>query len=230
MYRLNPLQRNVLITTDEVIFHAPTKHNLDPRTIQQSIIIAEERFIRPSLCDDFYEALIAAKNLEITDDNKAAQQALYNGSQQAGAQAYTLKNGDVVNAMEYLSDAYKTLWKQHLWKLTAECVMIVSTPEAFVQFTSEGAVHTNPVAGPMTSATVTTPDLRSMKWIMDKKLMDRIDPLIEAMHVWLCKRVATYPLYTKECDCDASGVAYQRKTNMILGLYDDDETKSCNCE
>ena len=223
MYRINPLYRNVLITTDEVIFHAPTKHTLDPRTIQQSIIIAEERFIRPALCNAFYEDLIAKKNLEITDANKEAQQLLYNNSKQPGAEAYNLKSDDVLNAMEYLSAEYKTLWK-----LTAECVMMVSTPEAFVQFSSEGVIHNNPIAGPMTSATITTPELKSVRWIMDKKLMDRIDPLIEAMHVWLCANKNNYPLYCKECECDANGVAYKRKSDIILSLYDD-EPQNCNC-
>lgn len=225
MYRVNFLMRNVLITPDEVVFHAPTKHTLDPRTIQNSIIIAEERFVRPALTDAFYEALCSEKNKEITADNKAAIEAAISAS--VGSQV-TLEVGDIVNALEYLNSDYKTFWKQHLWKLTAECVMLIAVPEAFVQFGSEGLVHNAPPAGPMTSSGVVSPELKTVKWSMDKKMMDRIDPLIEAMHAWLCKRKQTYPLYTKACDCDASGVAYQRKTDFIFGIYDDEE-ESNNC-
>jgi hypothetical protein len=55
--------RNVLITTDEVIFHAPTKQTLDPRTIQNSIIIAEERFIVPAIDYPLYYELASTKNV-----------------------------------------------------------------------------------------------------------------------------------------------------------------------
>lgn len=225
MYRINPLKRNVLITTDEVVFHAPTKHTLDPRTIEQHIIIAEERIIRVALGYDFYRALVDSKNVLITDGNKAAQQALVNASLPVGSQAQVLNTGDIVNAYEYLSADNKLLWTEHLWKLCAECVMLAAYPEGFVQFGSEGAHHTQPQQMPMGGSGVVTPDLRSMKWSMDKKMMDRIDPLRESMHLWLCKKQKAdstkYTDYEKTCDCDADGVAYKRKSDIILGLYDD---------
>lgn len=217
--------RNVLITTDEVIFHAPTKQTLDPRTIQNSIIIAEERFIRPALGDDFYEALIESKNIVIDSGNKSTYESQILA---ATGKAVTLIAGEILNAAELLSVDNLALWKQHLWKLTAECVMLLAVPEAFVQFGSEGVVHTSPVASPLNTTGISTPELKSVRWAMDKKLMDRIDPLMEAMHAWLCKRKASYPLYDKDCDCDANGVAYKRKTDWITGLYDDgDENSNC---
>lgn len=231
MYRLNPLMRNVLITTDEVIFHAPTKHTLDPRTIQQSIIIAEERFIRPALCYDLYESIVTAKNKLVTAENKDALQNEINGSLAPGSQSVVLKEGDIVNAIEYLSGDYITLWKTHLWKLTAECVMLLAVPEAFVQFASEGVVHTSPMASAINASGISTPELKSVRWAMDKKLMDRIDPLIEAMHVWICKQRSSdsskYAGYCKACDCSADGVAYKRKSDWVMGVYDDDQ--NCDC-
>lgn len=231
MYRLNQLKRNVLITTDEVIFHAPTKHTLDPRMIEQSIIIAEERLIRPALGYELYEAIRAEKNLVITAGNKAAQESLINSSLPSGSATVTLAEGDIVNAQEYLSADYKLLWNEILWKLTAESVMLLATPEGFIQTGSEGPVHNQPASGPMTTAGMVTPELRAIKWLMDKKMMDRIDPLREAMHLWICKQKdanrSKYPLYTKYCDCNADGVAYKRKTDIILGAYDDDETDDC---
>ncbi|SHK92552.1 hypothetical protein SAMN05444266_101609 [Chitinophaga jiangningensis] len=222
MYRINPLLRDVLITTDEVIFHAPTKHTLDPRTIQQSIIVAEERLVRPALGDGMYYDIARIKNQEITDDNRGGFLQLL---PEAG-----LVNGDVINAMEFLSVDYLLLWKQHLWKLTAECVMLLSTPEAFVQFSSAGVTHSVPASGPMTTAGEVSPTLATVKWMMDKKMMDRVDPLMEAMHTWLCANKRKYPLYKKDCGCDTKGVAYKRKSDLVLGLYDDvDNHENCNC-
>jgi hypothetical protein len=169
MYRLNPLYRNILITTDEVIFHAPTKHTLDPRTIENSIIVAEERIIREALGYDYYMALIDAKNKVVTDDNKSDLQTKITASLPEGAEAITLANGDIVNALEFLSTDNQALWKQHLWKLTAECVLLAAFPDGFVQFGSEGVFHQQSTGGPMSGAGVVTPELRSMKWMMDKK-------------------------------------------------------------
>lgn len=225
MYRINPLKRNVLITFDEVVFHGPTQHKLDPRVIEQSIIIAEEGIIRVALGYDFYRALVDSKNTLITSGNKAAQQTLIMDSLPAGSQDVVLNEGDIVNAYENLSAENKTLWTEHLWKLTAEVVILIAYPEGFVQIGSEGVHHKNPPVGPLTNTSIVSPDLRTMKWAMDKKHMMRIDPLREAMHLWLCKQQKAdstkYTLYEKYCDCNADGVPYKRKTDVIIGIYDD---------
>lgn len=222
----------MIITADEVIFHAPTKQTLDVRMIEQSIIVAEERLIRPALGFDLYTAIIDSKNKVVTAGNLSALQAELSAAVPDSATLTTLKEGDIVNAMEYLSAENLALWKQHLWKLTAECVMLLAFPEGFVQFGSEGTVHSQPASGPMSTGMV-TPELRSIKWAMDKKMMDRIDPLREAMHQWLCKKQKAdstlYVLYTSPCDCDVDGVAYKRKTDIVLGLYDEVDDVDLNC-
>jgi hypothetical protein len=225
MYRLNQLQRNVLITPDEVIFHAPTDHTCDSRKIINAIIIAEERFIRPALTYELYEQLIDEKNLVITSGNIAATRTAIEAATDSNI---TIKAGDIINAAEYLPTASLKLWKQHLWKLVAECVLLIAMPDAFVQFGSSGVIHPNPPAGPMTTSGVVTPSLGAVKWTMDKKLMDRIDPLTEAMHLFICKNKTLYPNYDRACDCDSKGVAYKRKTNYVLRIYDD-EPKNCKC-
>jgi len=234
MYSLNPLKRNVLITKDEVIFHAPTQNTVDPRMIEQSIIVAEERFIRPALGYEYYQQLLTTKNKLITDANKATLQTEINASMPEGSQDVVLVKNDIVNASEYLSADNLVLWYEHLWKLTAEAVMLLALPEGFVQFGSEGTIHKQAPAGPMSTGGIVTPDLRSMKWMLDKKLMDRIDPLIESLHEWFClqrKNDRTkYTLYTKPCPCDQDndGIGFKRKSQFILGLYDDDPDP-CNC-
>lgn len=222
MYRLNHLMRNVLITTDEVIFHAPTKQTLDPRTIQNSIIIAEERFIRPALDFDMYYELADSKNVVVTNANKAILQANMVGG-------VVLKEGDVVNAFEQMSSDNQKLWKEHLWKLTAECVMLIAFPEGFVQFSSEGVIHTSPIASPLNTTGVSTPELKSMKWAMDKKQQDRIDPLLESLHDYICRNKAKYLKYKKECPCD-NETRNVKRSDLVLGLYDDiDQTPGCGC-
>lgn len=234
MYRVNYLQRNVLITTDEVIKHAPTQHTFDPRNIEHSIIIAEERFIRPALGHDFYEALLAEKNLVITSGNLAAQQALLEesmGEQPEGVDFPELVEGDIVNAFEYMSEENQELWKAILWKLCAEAVLFVSYPENFIQIGASGLVHNQPASGPMNTSGVVTPELKSVKWAMDEKLMSRIHPLETAMHLWLCKKkdesTSAYELYEKTCACDEDGVAYKRKSGFVLGIYDDEDDPNC---
>lgn len=231
MYNRNLLLRNVLITPEEVLFHGPTNHTFDIRNIENSIIVAEERFIRPALGYDFYSALKTAKNKEITSDNQATEQVNYNSTLPSGAEAYTLIVGDVLNSYNYLAADDQILWKEHLWKLTAECVIMLAVPEGFVQFSAEGIIHKQPKSSQMITSGSVSPELSSVKWAMDKKMQDRIDPLREAMHLWLCKQKqatpSKYTLYDKTCDCNADGVAYKRKTDLILSIYDEDE--NCGC-
>lgn len=227
MYRLNNLERNVLITPDEVIFHAPTDHTIDHIKIQHAIIIAEERFIRPALTYELYEQLIAEKNLLITVGNLTATQDIINNALPGDSSQVVLQVGDIVNAAEFMATNSLLLWKQHLWKLTAEAVLLIAVPDAFVQFSSTGIVHAQPTSNAISAAGVVTPDLRSVKWIMDKKLMDRIDPLTEAMHVFLCYNKLNYPNYDRHCDCDSKGIAYKRKTDWVTGIYDSEQ--NCDC-
>lgn len=226
----------MLITVDEVIFHAPTGQTLDPRMIEQSIIVAEEGIIRVALGYDFYRALVDAKNTLVTSGNKESLQTTITNALPNGSQDVVLTAGDIVNAYELLTTENKTLWTEHLWKLTAEVVIMTAYPEGFVQLDSQGVHHKNAPAGPMTTGGLVSPDLRTVKWMLDKKQMMRIDPLREAMHLWICKQQKAdktkYTLYEKACDCDADGVAYKRKTDLVLTAYDEIDgidTGSC-CE
>lgn len=234
MYRQNPLLKKVLITADEVVFHAPVKHEVDRREIEQSIIIAEERFIRPQLGFDLYMELLDQKNIVVTAGNKATLENQVNQSLPTDSTAVTLKEGDIVNALELMSTAsYKELWTEHLWKLTAEAVMLITLPEGYIRFGSEGTHMSQPPAGPMSSSNIVAPELKALQYAIDKKLRDRIDPLTEAMHLWICyKRSQDKTLFTKyaqKCPCDdlPDGLSYKRKTQFLTDLYDDDENEDC---
>jgi hypothetical protein len=224
MYRVNTLQQNTLLTPDEVIFHVPTKQTLDPRTVLNSIIVTELRFIMQELGYDIYSDMINQKNVPVTSSNLADLQTHFTD--------VTLKIGDLVNASEFLSAPYLKLWKQgNLWKLCAEAVLLLAAPDEFIQFRTEGIVHPNPPASVMSSAGVVTPDLKSVRWMMDKKLSDRIDPLLESVKGFICATPSDYPKYTG-CPCtDDNGPqnSNSRRTNWVTGIYDSDD-KNCGCD
>lgn len=211
--------RNVLITAQEVLFHAPTKQAVDMRPIEQSIIVAEERFIRPKLGYDLYESLCAEKNKVVVEADLAELKTKTGNPE--------LKVGDLVNSFEFLSAPRQELWKQHLWKIVAECVMISAYPEGFVQFGAEGAFHNSPPAGLMVTSGLITPLLSSMKWAIDKKVNERLEPLLESMHLYICRNLSSFGNYIKACpDCNGNtGKSYTG--GIALGLYDDDEDGRC---
>lgn len=231
MYRLNLTYRNVLITADEVIARTPTSHTIDPEKVQHAIEIAEERFIVPVLGANFYDALAEEKNQHVTASNKAALQAEIDAAF-AGTQPYELQEGDIVNAAEFLSQPNRNLWNGYLWKLTAECVRFTAIPEAYAQFTSSGIMKPNTSTGSIGMSEAgkgVGVDLRDAKWLVDKWLQDRIDPLIESLKRYLCRNRGVYSLYAGACyDCGEE-TGHSRKTAWVLGIYDDDDDDRGRC-
>lgn len=220
MINQNRLLRNILITPAEVAFHAPISHEWEERTIGQSIIPAEERFIRVALGEEMYDEMRIQKNKEITNDNITAINTEFNTE---------FKVGDKVNSFTFLNESYKELWIEHLWKICAECVAFTAAPEGYVKQTVAGTVLAAPTQTPLSGPSAVAPGLQTVKWSMDKKLEDRIDPLLHSMHLWICKRKNLYPLYNKDCPCDEEPIAYKKKTHIILGIYDDEDDNKCGC-
>lgn len=220
MIGLNPLRTEVLITTDEVIFHAPMDHGCDPRIILQCIILAERRFVKPVLGSSLYETLIEKKNKLVTAANKAALQTELNTGRGADRETIVLNEGDYVNSDTYLDSNQQALWKKHLHKITAECVWLVALPVNRARFASKGVLKNNPetIAENRDSVTVDLPDL---KHLLDKGLNERVTVLIEDMHEYLCKN--GFVGYEKDCGCDSKGTPYRKSNGVIFGLYDDDD-------
>ncbi len=219
MYSLNKLNRNVLIMADEVIYHAPTAHVVDHRMIEQAIIIAEERFIKPAICKDLYEDFRNMKNVVVDNTNNATLNA---------ATSMTLVAGQVVNAIELVTNAwYKKLWFEYLWKICAEVVIYTATPTNFSEYTSQGEMINNPKSILNEGQGSSSASQKEVQWKMDKLLMDRIDPLIQAMHDWICDNKDNFPKYTcKQC-CSVDGISYKRKTGWIHGMYSNNSEKTC---
>lgn len=234
MHRVNTLGRPVLITPDEVLFHAAIEGDADLRLILQSIIPAEERIIAPALGDDFYYAFCNAKNQRVTSGNQASMLATINASRAAaGLTAIQLSNipiGCYVNAIEFVTDTTLVeLWEWHLHKLCAEAVDLMVTVPTWLRNTKAGQQKNNPeVIGGNNSGSASG-DRKDVQFKLDILMQDRIDPLAERMHLWLCKRKTSYPLYTKVCECDnPNGVGTARKTDWIFVDTKPEKKQGCN--
>jgi hypothetical protein len=235
MHLINRLGRNVLITPDEVIFHAATDQEIDARQILQNIIVAEERFIANTLGDKFYEDFISKKNVKITANNRAAMLVKINATLLSlNKTEITLNDipvGSIINAIELVENEwYVKLWDRFLWKLTAECVDMMTIVPSWLRHTSSGQQLNNPNAFGGNGAASASGSQKDVQFKIDTFLRDRIDPLTERMRLWICQNKEKFTLYEKSCgdlECggqsgsNPDGISHLGKTNFILGLYND---------
>lgn len=232
MYAINLLKRPVLITPDEVLFHAATDNSVDARQILQNIIIAEERIIAPALGDNFYETLIGLKNVTVSSSNQADLLTKINASLTASGKT-TITNtsipiGTMINAIDLVLNAeYLTLWNRFLWKLTAEAVDMMCIVPSWLRHTTQGQQKNNPEVIGGNGANSASGDRKDIQFKIDIWMQDRIDPLRERMHQYICNNKAKYPLYCKQCE-NADGISFSRKTDFVFGIYNDEKT--CGCE
>lgn len=227
MISVNYLRTKVLATSDDVIFHAPTDHNMDPRTINQSIIIAERRFIKPALGSTLYNTLVATKNILVTPANIAMLQATIDSAASTDREPIVLRSGDYVNSDGYFNTDEQLLWQEHLAKLVAEAVYFVTLPPARSRLGSRGLIKNFPeIIGPMSGEAVSA-DLRDLKHLMDRSLQDRISPLLDDMHDYMCE--VGFRGYERDCGCN-DGRPKGKKTDIVFGLYDSDAPCGCNGE
>jgi hypothetical protein len=227
MYRLNPLNRNVLITTDEVIAKAPIEQDVDVRNLQNAIEIAEERFIVPMIGDKMYEDFITMKNVVVTSGNKAALQTSVNAGNTGPT--IVLVEGQIVNAIEKVTNTwYVKVWNRYLWRICAECVAYVAIPTNAIKSASQGEMQNNP-SGPMGGQGASAVPLQMLKFKMDKILQDRIDPLIEAMRVWLCANKGETDLALWDSSsCESCQPTHKKMNGFVYGVYDDYKN-NCEC-
>jgi hypothetical protein len=222
MIGVNPLKTKVLVTTDEVIFHAPTDNTVDPRIILNNIIIAERRFIKPLLGVGIYNLIIDNKNLLVTSSNKDELQDIVNANRPADRQPIILNVGDYVNSDTYLNEQQQDLWLNYLHKIVAECVWFCALPVNRARFGAQGVIKNFPETIGQNQESVTI-DLKDLKHLLDKGLQERITPLIDDLHSYMCS--IRYPGYTRDCGCGESRT--KKMSGVIFGLYDDDKKKCC---
>lgn len=214
MYRINPLPKNVLITTDEVIALSASDHTIESRNYLQSIEIAETAFILPLLGEDFYDDFRSKKNVLVTAINLTAINS-------ASSLAFSI--GDKVNAIELVNDInYTYLWNEYLWKIIAECVEYKSIPSGAIKTTSQGQMVNNPKLIGTEGQGAYSAEIKDVKWKRDDALFQRINPLLEAIKRYLCKNKDKYTLYKCDemCNCHSKNNSHNtRRSPLILGLY-----------
>jgi len=212
MFRINQLPRNVLITPDEVIAQANVAQNPGEDVILKSIQTAEERFIKPAICRDLYDSFRNQKNEEITDVNKA----LLEGEEYFNT---PLEIGEIANAIEFVEDEWLVkLWKEHLWKLTAEAVIYIATIPNWSRFSAAGEMINNPKTITEGSGSASA-DLAELKFKLTKQQQDIIDPLIASMKEFLILNQGHYPLFNCHRELydsdDSKGISVSRKTAWV---------------
>lgn len=225
MYRVTKLPRAFLATTDEVIAQGPTNSDVDTRILLQSIQIAEERFLRPVLGSAFYDDFRAKKNTKVTAVNKAFLESLFPEGTQ-------LSEGEIVNAIEFVDDEkYVELWNEHLWKLAAEAIVYIASPINYSRFAAAGEEQNNPktVAFQGDGKGAAGVELAQFKFKLDKLLMERVDPLINAMRVWLLENRTDFPLYQPPIGTSSDGGVLKR-TAWITGIYPNNKNSYQECQ
>lgn len=196
MYEVVKIKRKVLISPSEVIDNVASGDTLPKNRVLHSIVIAEERFARPFLGWDLYEAMVNAKNRDVTATNintiKAQLQEVYGSSP-----IPDIKAGDVLNSSELLPTAYANLWHQYLCKYIAECVKYVAIPESYADFTATGLMKNNPETGftDTSSSKSVGIGLKDAQWLMDKWMDERMEPFKQAMHNYIVRNISSYPGY-----------------------------------
>jgi hypothetical protein len=217
------LRAKVLLTSDEVMFHAPTDEHMDPRTILQNIIIAERRFIKPAIGTSIYNTLVTNKNILVTPANVEMLTESVNADREPDRETLVLHPGDYVNSDFYLNEVQQDLWREHLAKVAAEAVWLVSMPVNRIRSTAKGLIKNFPeIIGPM-NGEATSADLRDMKHLMDRGLQDRVSVLLDDLHEYMC--TVSFTGYTRDCGC---GKVPSKKADIVFGLYDDDPRR-CGC-
>lgn len=221
MYSVNYINRNVLITSTECAQKfgdaiAPNKWN-------SAIEIAEARFVVPLLGYDMYIDMCNSKNVTVTSGNISTLQAYFD-AQYPPDGTITLQVGNIVNAVELatMSAAYQQLWNMYLYKYVYECVFFIALSSNYAQFTSQGILKSNPVGsvlGDNSTASVGI-GLKDIKYLEDRCLLDRINPLQTVLEEWLCANKGSYTLYSNSnCNCLKS----KRTTSFLLDIYDEED-------
>jgi hypothetical protein len=152
--------------------------------------------------------------------------AVNNGREAEGKELVTdLPIGTIINAIEFVGDDdYVKLWNRFLWKVTAEAVDVASTVPNWLRNTAQGLQLNNPnvIGGNGTSSA--SGSRRDIEFKTDKLIQDRVNPLVERMHQWICDRYTLYPNYSIPCKCEEDGINAEGKGGWIFGVYDEEET------
>ncbi len=216
----------MLITPPEVLKKTATNNNLDSGKLLPAIEIAEIRFLlEPTVLGfSFYTSLITQKNQLVTATNMADLQAKFNA--QPG-NTVVLKEGDLVNAAEFLSVPNLALWNAVLWKYTAECVHYMALTENYSDFSSSGIQKNNPIASAVASTTAESVgiSLADLKYLKNSWLQERIEPLRLALLGYMQGNATNFPIW-----CTGRGEPEKNTAYVDLSIYRAQDSGGCGCD
>lgn len=225
MYRFNRFQRPVLIIADEVVAKMASE-GFDLRILENSIEVAEEKYIRPLFGYRMYEDFIEQKNVTITTENRAAMLTKINTSLTTSGITNIVEAdlpvGSVINSIEeVLDENYKELWFRYLWRICAEAVDAAHTIPTWLRTTNQGQQKHNP-AGFASDGKISTGSRDDIAFKLDRMVQGRIGSLVDGMKEWMSHRKAGFPYYDfPDCGILQKG----RKAGFVLGIYRDDIKK-----
>ena len=226
MYAINRLNRPVLITPDEVLFHAATDHSVDARQVLQNIIIAEERIIVQAISSAFYEEFINLKNKIVTTANQTdILNKINTALTTVGKKPIAVTEiavGTIINAVEWITNKdYIELWNRFLWKLTAEAADMITTVPSWLRHTAQGQQKNNPEVIGGNGQNAITGDRKDAQFKIDIQMQERIDPLTSRMQQRICERRDKFPKYAHPCSNDnKDGISALRKSDWIFNAHD----------
>lgn len=228
MISINPISKPVLITPDECTAKIPNC-SLDSRKWIAAIELAEARFVLPILGWNLYSDICSKKNIVVDAGNIATLQAMLTAQFSPG-EIPQLAVGMLVNSIDLVtvSVAYLSLWNNALWNYVFNCVWFVALTENYASFTSSGVQKSNPLdsaLGASASPNVGI-SLNDLKYLNNRLLLDRINPLQEYLEQWICVNITQYSLYPL-CKCtdkwDTSNGHIIKRTTTFVNLYEYDD-------
>lgn len=179
-----------------IVRPTPLNARFDVQLLAPNVNVAELRFIKPLLCADLYNDMIAEKN---------ASDANYN------------PNVGALVAKFPTNAAYEALWVAYLQELCARAVYFVSLPNIAFQTGSNGVYNNN-------SEFAQNAGDKGFKILQDNETQ-AITALTGAIKQYLCDNRADFPLYpadekcecSSDCECDTcSGLSPYTKQNFGL--------------
>lgn len=158
----------------------PLNSSFDPLLIAPHIKKAELNYVKPILCNDLYEELVASQNSAISNYNTAI--------------------GPVVQKFPGTGKfaVYEALWRNILFELNSNCVAIQALPFIGVQTGTNGIFYNN-------SEYAENAGLGGLKYLLDT-LMTDVSSLQENVGEYLCNNAADFNeqawVYKNKCvDC-----------------------------
>lgn len=169
----------------------PLNNRFDASRLSDVIHLAEDAFLKPFICADFYADLLAEKN--------------------ATASNYNADLGAIVQAFPTNAN-YETLWTQYLYPYLARAVYYMALPNITLQTGSNGLFASDSQFG-------TNSGLEGLKFMADTQLsyLKARRPVIEN---YLCNNTALFPLFCTDdiCKDNCDGTSESTSQGPDLGL------------